>query len=107
MKILLLLLCFCLLGCTPNIEIAEYEYYVSGSTVDYSVRYLDANNDTINVKLTDNTTVYKWTQYGARCLYLSAKNNKHDGMVIVKVMRNKNTEAFNSSNDSCVIVGRY
>jgi len=76
---------------------SEYSYEVSGSSGSYSVTLQNTDDNTQQWASVNSGWYYSWKQSGTRWLYISAQNNLSSGNVTVKIIKDGQVVASNTS----------
>jgi len=76
---------------------SQYKYEVTGTSGSYSVTIQNTDDNTQQWSSVSNGWYYSWSQTGTRWLYLSAQNNSSSGSVTVKIYRDGQVVASNTS----------
>jgi hypothetical protein len=76
---------------------SQYKYEVTGTSGDYSVTIQNTDDNTQQWSSVSNGWYYSWSQTGTRWLYLSAQNNTASGSVTVKIYKDGQVVASNTS----------
>jgi hypothetical protein len=76
---------------------SQYKYEVSGTSGNYSVTIQNTDDNTQQWSSVSNGWYYSWSQTGTRWLYLSAQNNTANGSVTVKIYKDGQVVASNTS----------
>lgn len=76
---------------------SQYKYEVTGTSGNYSVTIQNTDDNTQQWSSVSNGWYYSWTQTGTRWLYLSAQNNTANGSVTVKIYKDGQVVATNTS----------
>jgi len=105
MKLLiaLSLLLVAITGCTKESMQSDYKYEVSGTAGDYSITCEGAPSGTVQYSNVGSGWAYTWKQTGTRWLYMSAQNNTDSGTVTVKIIRDGQVVAQQTSSGAYVI----
>jgi hypothetical protein len=90
-------------GCSKESMQFSYKYEVSGSAGDYSITCEGAPSGTVQYANVGSGWAYTWTQTGTRWLYFSAQNNTSSGTVTVKIFRDGEVIAQQTSSGAYVI----
>ena len=101
--ITLSLLWVAITGCTKESMQSSYKYEVSGTAGDYSIKCEGAPSGTVQYSNVGSGWAYTWTQTGTRWLYMSAQNNTGSGSVTVKIIRDGEVVAQQTSSGAYVI----
>ncbi len=76
---------------------SQYKYEVTGTSGNYSVTIQNTDDNTQQWSSVSNGWYYSWSQTGTRWLYLSAQNNTANGSVTVKIYKDGQVVASNTS----------
>lgn len=90
-------------GCTKESTPSSYKYEVSGTSGNYSITCEGAPSGTVQYSNVGSGWAYTWTQTGTRWLYMSAQNNNSNGSVTVKIIRDGEVLAQQTSSGAYVI----
>jgi hypothetical protein len=101
--IALSLLLVAITGCTKESMQSDYKYEVSGTAGDYSITCEGAPSGTVQYSNVGSGWTYTWIQTGKRWLYMSAQNNTDSGTVTVKIIRDGQVVAQQTSSGAYVI----
>jgi hypothetical protein len=101
--IALSLLWVAITGCTKESMQSDYKYEVSGTAGDYSITCEGAPSGTVQYSNVGSGWAYTWKQTGTRWLYMSAQNNTDSGTVTVKIIRDGQVLAQQTSSGAYVI----
>ena len=101
--IALSLLWVAITGCTKESMQSDYKYEVSGTAGDYSITCEGAPSGTVQYSNVGSGWAYTWKQTGTRWLYMSAQNNTDSGTVTVKIIRDGQVVAQQTSSGAYVI----
>jgi hypothetical protein len=101
--IALSLLLVAITGCTKESMQSDYKYEVSGTAGDYSITCEGAPSGTVQYSNVGSGWAYTWKQTGTRWLYMSAQNNTDSGTVTVKIIRDGQVVAQQTSSGAYVI----
>jgi hypothetical protein len=101
--IALSLLLVAITGCTKESMQSDYKYEVSGTAGDYSITCEGAPSGTVQYSNMGSGWAYTWKQTGTRWLYMSAQNNTDSGTVTVKIIRDGQVVAQQTSSGAYVI----
>jgi hypothetical protein len=101
--IALSLLWVAITGCTKESMQLDYKYEVSGTAGDYSITCEGAPSGTVQYSNVGSGWAYTWKQTGTRWLYMSAQNNTDSGTVTVKIIRDGQVVAQQTSSGAYVI----
>lgn len=101
--IALSLLLVAITGCTKESMQSDYKYEVSGTAGDYSITCEGAPSGTVQYSNVGSGWAYTWIQTGTRWLYMSAQNNTDSGTVTVKIIRDGQVVAQQTSSGAYVI----
>ena len=76
---------------------------MSGTSGNYSITCEGAPSGTVQYSNVGSGWAYSWTQTGTRWLYMSAQNNNSSGSVTVKIIRDGEVLAQQTSSGAYVI----